>query len=228
MVRRTINGTEQQFKNWKTTYSLLLCFLTNFRSVVHPYLHAAFHVLPKVHFHLLNSSLLLYYIHVGFRAIKINEMGSCQRFQISFCNTALFASEKDVQEHSNTFFISADLINHLEAHIAALEKFSGNYHNSGDEKLFEAFTTFASFSQELLEAIKSLVLPHPSDLPFSGESIPMPYCWVYWALFSNSIWRAMDRSFLLFVMIVGINCILGNPLRGSNISLTCAKPDHRC
>ncbi|XP_028590604.2 arf-GAP with SH3 domain, ANK repeat and PH domain-containing protein 1-like isoform X3 [Podarcis muralis] len=64
-----------------------------------------------------------------------------------------------------------DLINHLEAHIITQERFSGNYHNNSDEKLAEAFITFASFSRELLDAVKSLLLSLYHNIHFSLDSL---------------------------------------------------------
>uniref|UniRef100_A0A8B9CRD0 ArfGAP with SH3 domain, ankyrin repeat and PH domain 2 n=1 Tax=Anser brachyrhynchus TaxID=132585 RepID=A0A8B9CRD0_9AVES len=61
-----------------------------------------------------------------------------------------------------TIHVFPDLINHLEAHIAAQEKFSANYQLEGEEQLANAFSTFAAFSQELLTAVRSLV----------GSSVP--------------------------------------------------------
>lgn len=61
--------------------------------------------------------------------------------------------------------VSPDLISHLEAHIAAQEKFSANYQLEGEEQLASAFNTFAAFSQELLTAVRSLV----------GSSVPCMY-----------------------------------------------------
>ncbi|XP_044303442.1 arf-GAP with SH3 domain, ANK repeat and PH domain-containing protein 2-like isoform X2 [Varanus komodoensis] len=64
-----------------------------------------------------------------------------------------------------------DLIGHLEAHIAAQEKFSGNYQNNGEEKLAEAFSSFASFSRELLEAVKSMLLSLYHNINFALDSL---------------------------------------------------------
>ncbi|XP_066481141.1 arf-GAP with SH3 domain, ANK repeat and PH domain-containing protein 1-like isoform X2 [Tiliqua scincoides] len=64
-----------------------------------------------------------------------------------------------------------DLISHIEAHIAAQEKFSGNCRINRDEKLAEAFSTFATFSQELLEAVKSLLQSLYHNINFSLDSL---------------------------------------------------------
>ncbi|KAG8131905.1 hypothetical protein E2320_009801 [Naja naja] len=103
-----------------------------------------------------------------------SHMGKCRNTVCSLeedldsDRTVLQKMRKAVKAEHTT---GQDLISHLEAHIAALEKFSGNYHNSGDEKLSEAFTTFASFSQELLEAIKSLLLSLYHNIRFSLDSL---------------------------------------------------------
>ncbi|XP_063000670.1 arf-GAP with SH3 domain, ANK repeat and PH domain-containing protein 2-like [Elgaria multicarinata webbii] len=64
-----------------------------------------------------------------------------------------------------------DLISHLEAHIAAQEKFSGNYHNNREEKLAEAFSTFASFSRDLLDAVRNLLVSLYHNINFSLDSL---------------------------------------------------------
>ncbi|XP_063153362.1 arf-GAP with SH3 domain, ANK repeat and PH domain-containing protein 2-like isoform X2 [Candoia aspera] len=103
-----------------------------------------------------------------------SHMGKCRNTVCSLeedldsDRTVLQKMRKAVKAEHTT---GQDLISHLEAHIAALEKFSGNYRNNGDEKLSEAFTTFASFSQELLEAIKSLLLSLYHNIHFSLDSL---------------------------------------------------------
>lgn len=64
-----------------------------------------------------------------------------------------------------TIHVPLDLISHLEAHIAAQEKFSANYQLEGEEQLASAFSTFAALSRELLTAVRSLV----------GSSVPCMY-----------------------------------------------------
>lgn len=64
-----------------------------------------------------------------------------------------------------TIHVLSDLISHLEAYIAAQEKFSANYQLEGEEQLASAFSTFAAFSRELLTAVRSLV----------GSSVPRMY-----------------------------------------------------
>ncbi|XP_075757542.1 arf-GAP with SH3 domain, ANK repeat and PH domain-containing protein 1-like isoform X2 [Pelodiscus sinensis] len=56
-----------------------------------------------------------------------------------------------------------DLATHMEAHIAAQERFSANYQSDGDEQLAGAFTSFANFSRELLTSVKSLDFRKPFD-----------------------------------------------------------------
>ncbi|XP_074776090.1 arf-GAP with SH3 domain, ANK repeat and PH domain-containing protein 1-like [Athene noctua] len=64
-----------------------------------------------------------------------------------------------------------DLINHLEAHITAQEKFSTNYQLEGEEQLASAFSTFAAFSRELLTAVRSLLQSLYHNINFSLESL---------------------------------------------------------
>ncbi|XP_053099631.1 arf-GAP with SH3 domain, ANK repeat and PH domain-containing protein 2-like [Hemicordylus capensis] len=64
-----------------------------------------------------------------------------------------------------------DLIGHLDTHIAAQEKFSENCRNNEEEKLAEALITFASFSQELLDASKSLLQSLYHNINFSLNSL---------------------------------------------------------
>ncbi|XP_026723028.1 arf-GAP with SH3 domain, ANK repeat and PH domain-containing protein 1-like [Athene cunicularia] len=64
-----------------------------------------------------------------------------------------------------------DLINHLEAHITAQEKFSTNYQLEGEEQLASAFSTFAAFSWELLTAVRSLLQSLYHNINFSLESL---------------------------------------------------------
>ncbi|KAM6194404.1 arf-GAP with SH3 domain, ANK repeat and PH domain-containing protein 1-like [Sarcoramphus papa] len=64
-----------------------------------------------------------------------------------------------------------DLISHLEAHIAAQEKFSANYQLEGEEQLASAFSTFAAFSRELLTAVRSLWQSLYHNINFSLESL---------------------------------------------------------
>ncbi|XP_048353579.1 arf-GAP with SH3 domain, ANK repeat and PH domain-containing protein 2-like [Sphaerodactylus townsendi] len=64
-----------------------------------------------------------------------------------------------------------DLISHLDAHIAAQERFSGNYRSNQDEKLEEAFITFASFSRELLNAARSLLQSLSQNINFPLASL---------------------------------------------------------
>ncbi|XP_054836689.1 arf-GAP with SH3 domain, ANK repeat and PH domain-containing protein 2-like [Eublepharis macularius] len=64
-----------------------------------------------------------------------------------------------------------DLISQLDAHIAAQERYSGNYRNNQDEKLAEAFLTFAAFSRELLNAVKSLLQSLSQNINFPLESL---------------------------------------------------------
>ncbi|XP_072853169.2 arf-GAP with SH3 domain, ANK repeat and PH domain-containing protein 1 isoform X2 [Pogona vitticeps] len=64
-----------------------------------------------------------------------------------------------------------DLLSHLEAHIAAQEKFSENYQINRDEKLAEAFISFASFSRKLLDAVKNLLLSLYHNINFSLGSL---------------------------------------------------------
>lgn len=56
-----------------------------------------------------------------------------------------------------TIHVPPDLISHLEAHMAAQEKFSANYQLEGEEQLASSFSTFAAFSRELLTAVRSLI-----------------------------------------------------------------------
>ncbi|XP_021272243.1 arf-GAP with SH3 domain, ANK repeat and PH domain-containing protein 1-like isoform X5 [Numida meleagris] len=64
-----------------------------------------------------------------------------------------------------------DLISHLAAHIAAQELFSANYQLEGEEQLANAFSTFATFSQELLIAVRSLLQSLDHNINFSLESL---------------------------------------------------------
>ncbi|XP_061487740.1 arf-GAP with SH3 domain, ANK repeat and PH domain-containing protein 2-like isoform X2 [Rhineura floridana] len=64
-----------------------------------------------------------------------------------------------------------DLISHLETRIVAQERFSGNCLRNNDEKLAEAFITSASFSRELLDAVKSLLLSLYHNIHFSLDSL---------------------------------------------------------
>ncbi|XP_010215005.1 PREDICTED: arf-GAP with SH3 domain, ANK repeat and PH domain-containing protein 2-like [Tinamus guttatus] len=64
-----------------------------------------------------------------------------------------------------------DLISHIEAHIAAQEKFSANYQLEGEEQLAKAFSTFATFSWELLTAVRSLLQSLYHNINFSLESL---------------------------------------------------------
>ncbi|XP_067164060.1 arf-GAP with SH3 domain, ANK repeat and PH domain-containing protein 1-like [Apteryx mantelli] len=64
-----------------------------------------------------------------------------------------------------------DLISHIEAHIAAQEKFSANYQLEGEEQLANAFSTFAAFSQELLTSVRSLLQSLYHNINFSLESL---------------------------------------------------------
>ncbi|XP_076207770.1 arf-GAP with SH3 domain, ANK repeat and PH domain-containing protein 1-like [Aptenodytes patagonicus] len=64
-----------------------------------------------------------------------------------------------------------DLISHLEAYIAAQEKFSANYQLEGEEQLASAFSTFAAFSRELLTAVRSLWQSLYHNINFSLESL---------------------------------------------------------
>ncbi|XP_075294899.1 arf-GAP with SH3 domain, ANK repeat and PH domain-containing protein 1-like [Opisthocomus hoazin] len=64
-----------------------------------------------------------------------------------------------------------ELISHLEAHIAAQEKFSANYQLEGEEQLASAFSTFAAFSRELLTALQSLWQSLYHNINFSLESL---------------------------------------------------------
>ncbi|XP_074913526.1 arf-GAP with SH3 domain, ANK repeat and PH domain-containing protein 2-like [Buteo buteo] len=64
-----------------------------------------------------------------------------------------------------------DLISHLEAHIAAQEKFSASYQLEGEEQLASAFSTFAAFSRELLTAVRSLLQSLYHNIYFSLESL---------------------------------------------------------
>ncbi|XP_009694632.1 PREDICTED: arf-GAP with SH3 domain, ANK repeat and PH domain-containing protein 2-like [Cariama cristata] len=64
-----------------------------------------------------------------------------------------------------------DLISHLEAHIAAQEKFSANYQLEGEEQLASAFSTFAAFSREMLTSIRSLWQSLYYNINFSLESL---------------------------------------------------------
>ncbi|XP_060628400.2 arf-GAP with SH3 domain, ANK repeat and PH domain-containing protein 1-like [Anolis sagrei] len=64
-----------------------------------------------------------------------------------------------------------DLISHLEAHITAQERYSENFQNNNDEKLAEAYVTFALFSKELLEAVRSVLLSLYHNINFSLDSL---------------------------------------------------------
>ncbi|PKU44152.1 arf-gap with sh3 ank repeat and ph domain-containing protein 1-like [Limosa lapponica baueri] len=77
-------------------------------------------------------------------------------------------------EHScgqETIHVLTDLISHLEAHIAAQEKFSANYQLEGEEQLASAFSTFAAFSQDLLIAVRSLWQSLYHNINFSLDSL---------------------------------------------------------
>ncbi|CAM4549495.1 arf-GAP with SH3 domain, ANK repeat and PH domain-containing protein 1-like [Lepidochelys kempii] len=64
-----------------------------------------------------------------------------------------------------------DLACHIEAHIAAQEKFSANYQSDGDEQLASAFTSFAEFSQKLLVPVKGLLQSLSHNINFSLDSL---------------------------------------------------------
>ncbi|KAM9121069.1 arf-GAP with SH3 domain, ANK repeat and PH domain-containing protein 1-like isoform 1-T1 [Pangshura tecta] len=64
-----------------------------------------------------------------------------------------------------------DLASHIEAHIAAQEKFSANYQSDGDEQLAGAFLTFAEFSRELLAPVKGLLQSLSHNINFSLDSL---------------------------------------------------------
>uniref|UniRef100_A0A8C3F4K3 Arf-GAP with SH3 domain, ANK repeat and PH domain-containing protein 3 n=1 Tax=Chrysemys picta bellii TaxID=8478 RepID=A0A8C3F4K3_CHRPI len=64
-----------------------------------------------------------------------------------------------------------DLASHIEAHIAAQEKFSANYQSDGDEQLAGAFLSFAEFSRELLAPVKGLLQSLSHNINFSLDSL---------------------------------------------------------
>ncbi|XP_026512627.1 arf-GAP with SH3 domain, ANK repeat and PH domain-containing protein 2-like [Terrapene carolina triunguis] len=64
-----------------------------------------------------------------------------------------------------------DLTSHIEAHIAAQEKFSANYQSDGDEQLAGAFLSFAEFSRELLAPVKGLLQSLSHNINFSLDSL---------------------------------------------------------
>uniref|UniRef100_K7GFL5 Arf-GAP with SH3 domain, ANK repeat and PH domain-containing protein 3 n=1 Tax=Pelodiscus sinensis TaxID=13735 RepID=K7GFL5_PELSI len=64
-----------------------------------------------------------------------------------------------------------DLATHMEAHIAAQERFSANYQSDGDEQLAGAFTSFANFSRELLTSVKSLLQSLSHNINFPLDSL---------------------------------------------------------
>ncbi|XP_043352071.1 arf-GAP with SH3 domain, ANK repeat and PH domain-containing protein 1-like isoform X3 [Dermochelys coriacea] len=64
-----------------------------------------------------------------------------------------------------------DLACHIEAHIAAQEKFSANYQSDGDKQLASAFTSFAEFSRKLLAPVKGLLQSLSHNINFSLDSL---------------------------------------------------------
>ncbi|XP_060087041.1 arf-GAP with SH3 domain, ANK repeat and PH domain-containing protein 2-like [Heteronotia binoei] len=103
-----------------------------------------------------------------------SHMGRCrstvcsQEEALDLDRTVLQKMRKAVKAEHAT---GQDLISHLDAHIAAQERFSGNYRNNQDEKLAEAFITFAAFSRELINAVKSLLQSLSQNINFPLESL---------------------------------------------------------
>nr|XP_056700583.1 arf-GAP with SH3 domain, ANK repeat and PH domain-containing protein 2-like [Euleptes europaea] len=103
-----------------------------------------------------------------------SDMGRCRRTVCSqeealdSDRTVLQKMRKAVKAEHTT---GQDLISHLDAHIAAQERYSGNYRNNQDEKLAEAFITCAAFSRELLNAVKSLLQSLSQNINFPLESL---------------------------------------------------------
>ncbi|XP_078508335.1 arf-GAP with SH3 domain, ANK repeat and PH domain-containing protein 1-like [Lissotriton helveticus] len=64
-----------------------------------------------------------------------------------------------------------DHIIHLEAYIAALEKFSTNCINNGEEELATAFKTFADLSKELLTPMKNVLQSMYHNINFFLDSL---------------------------------------------------------